>query len=143
MTAQKPTPAEFYQTLRYHDWFSYMSDDHGVFMRGEQASKLLRETAESDPVLKSLYDRYRAHVLSGPAFDKPLIPEPTDPFNDEYLDWLVKLTDPELRRAMEWQADYAEKRHRDIGGCSVDEAMNLARRRLYFQHRGEYEVSDD
>jgi hypothetical protein len=55
---------KFNQDLNNHDWFYDYSDDGNVWRRGSEVREHLMRTAESDPVLQSLYDLHYSAVYN-------------------------------------------------------------------------------
>lgn len=73
------TNADYYQELNTHDWFHFYSDDSRVYRSGHANLVRLENLAKTDPVKQALFDGFKAHHFSGPAFNKPKAPKPEAP----------------------------------------------------------------
>jgi len=63
----------FYGLLESHDWDFIYSEDHDVFICGQESLRYMIRLATKDEALMSLYHEYREYI-SGDA-DKPLLKE--------------------------------------------------------------------
>lgn len=63
------TLEDYKETLELHDWFYYFSDDHRVYVAGEQASKQLLAVAEwNGDDFKRAYNEAHAKRFNTPSF---------------------------------------------------------------------------
>jgi hypothetical protein len=67
---------ELFRELERHDWFHQMSDDHRVFVSGQEDWRRLDAAAKSIEGGKELFQAYSKHVFSGEAFGTPKHPKP-------------------------------------------------------------------
>jgi hypothetical protein len=65
---------EYYQQLQAHDWTHMMSDDHGVWKRGNAELKELKSIAKQSPQHQALFDAFDSYIWKG----GPKPEEPTD-----------------------------------------------------------------
>ena len=68
---------EFYDVLKAHDWYYYMSDNHATYMWAEKRTKELQAIASTSPEHQSLYDAWKEHMFSGPGWACGALPERT------------------------------------------------------------------
>ena len=77
---ESPTLHEFWLRLKRHDWFFHMSDDHGVWLRGDRAHRDLRADAKRlGGTYRSLYESAHCSMFSGGAFGTPKVEFPGEP----------------------------------------------------------------
>ena len=82
-----PPLPEFWDMLAGHDWYYMMSDDGGVYRRGEAVLSQLERIAgqgghKYDKLLKGWYD----HMFSGRAWGTVQKPQPARPGLEEHTD---------------------------------------------------------
>lgn len=73
------TLSEFFNLLENHDWFFEMSDDGRVYRRGESQRARIEQVAAESPAHKALFEAFRAHMFSGPAWGTAKQPKPERP----------------------------------------------------------------
>lgn len=52
------TPRQFWQLCRQHDWYYAYSDDHRVWLRGEEATRAMEQLVKDQPKLRSIYAEF-------------------------------------------------------------------------------------
>lgn len=68
---------EFTELLKRHDWFYYMSDDHGVYTRGDVESARVFDIAKNgSDELKRAYNLQYAKQFREPDFTNVKVPFP-------------------------------------------------------------------
>ena len=65
---------EFYQLLKRHDWWYEMSDDHGVWRRGQDSLVHIRSIADTSLRHRALYEAYAHYMMR----DGEMPEEPVD-----------------------------------------------------------------
>lgn len=78
------TPKAFWKLCRSHDWFHPYSDDHGVWLRGNDNERNLAALAANHPELAPTLQQWadwRASIIQG-EHGKPYPPEPEEPHED-------------------------------------------------------------
>lgn len=75
---------EFYDMLRFHDWYYEFSDDHQVWKKGKQARAVLKSAAEAGgPAYQKLYEGFAEHMFSGEPWGTERKPQPSPPHEKE------------------------------------------------------------
>ena len=67
--------AEYYKSLKNHDWYYNYSDDHGVWSKGSREYARLQAIAQENPTLLRMYRDYSKWVHATPE-DRSEAPEP-------------------------------------------------------------------
>ena len=70
---------DFYQMLEWHDWFYSYSDDHRVWLNGQENAGKLAEIAKQSEEHNKLFRDYSKHVFSGPSWNTEKSPKPEKP----------------------------------------------------------------
>ena len=91
-TAEEISQLEaFDRKCQRHDWLFYMSDDHGVYLAGENASaELKREADRGSNAMKRIYNKHHADVFRTKSFWSDLksykypYPEAEEPEKSEF-----------------------------------------------------------
>jgi hypothetical protein len=77
--SEQMTLEQFKAILASHDWFYYMSDDHGVWMRGERASAEVMAIAKAGPSeFRQAYNAEHAKHFHTESFSNWTNPFPDD-----------------------------------------------------------------
>lgn len=74
-----PTPTEFWDMCKSHDWHHAYSDDHTAYTRGSDEARRIRRIAAESKDLMVIYRQWSDHMNSGPAFGTERAPMPPRP----------------------------------------------------------------
>ena len=72
------TKQEFYDKCLHHDWYHAMSDDHRVWVRGEDSWSQLKRAAQ-DYGYQDILEAFQRYHFTGDAFGTPQFPKPERP----------------------------------------------------------------
>jgi len=71
MENTKVSKADFYNDLKFHDWYFNYSDDHSKYVSGQRSLRLLKETIALNPKLETMFNDYKEYVNANGDIDRP------------------------------------------------------------------------
>lgn len=70
------TLEQFFDALKYFDWYYSFSDDGGVYRRGAVREEELRRIGHTSPAHQRMIDDWSKHMFTGESWNTPRAPEP-------------------------------------------------------------------
>lgn len=78
-TADKVSLPKYWEMLCQFDWFYDFSDDLNTWERGKRDHEKIEAIANQSPEHKKLFEDFKKHMSSGPAYGTERLPRPERP----------------------------------------------------------------